>query len=213
MIFYYRVNRGCYNKLNQKQLSIFAQLVLSKVLDNPVYVDITAQITDLKAKSDIYAAALLAAGKGGTELVKLKNLAKDALKVSFNMLSNAVELYTKDNPNYIVDTGLALREKNLSSTVKNERPKTPVEVVAASTGKVGELAISFVLPNGKHVVAVACEYRVVGTEQFFNGTYFTGTKGVMRGLPSLSMVEVRFKALGRDSLSSDWTTVIAVPVL
>ena len=93
-------------------------------------------------------------------------------------------------------------------------PDIPTNVFVKSTGNEGELEVTFKLLNREHVLNVAAEHRIVNTDApYQNGTYFSREKGLIKNLPSHSMVEVRFRALGRDDLKSGWTTPITVPVL
>ena len=147
-------------------------------------------------------------------MVKLKNIAKKELLNSFSLFANALELNANGNENFIIETGMSIQPKPVRSTIPVENPEKPTNIFVKSTGNVGELMVSFDLPNKKHVIAVAAEHRIFNMDvPFVNGKYFSGQKGLMKNLPSQSMVEVRLNAIGRDDLKSGWTTAIVVPVL
>ncbi|MFK8006770.1 MAG: hypothetical protein AB8H03_10375 [Saprospiraceae bacterium] len=209
-----KVQRNDFNKLNQANLSVFGQLVVGKTDGNAKYQVMETQVADLKAKSLAYDQALVAAANRGTEFIQLKNIAKQALLVSFNLFANALELYADGNEDFIIETGLSVRAKPTKSTLPLQVPQKPTNIFVKSTGNVGELMVHFELPNKEHVITVAAEHRIVNVDApYTNGKYFSGVKGLMKNLPSQSMVEVRFNAIGRDDLKSGWTTPIVVPVL
>lgn len=210
----FKVQRKEYYGKTQANLSIFGQLVVSKVDANPKYQVISAQVADLKAKSIAFDQALVAANDGGKELVKLKNIAKKNLLNSFSLFANALELNANGNEDFIIEAGMSIQPKPIRSTLPLQAPKMPTNIFVKSTGNVGELMVSFELPNKEHVIAVAAEHRVFNVDApYTNGKYFSGQKGLMKNLPAQSMVEVRFNAIGREDLKSGWTTAIVVPVL
>jgi len=189
-------------------------LIVSKTFGNPIYSELTAQIDEVKAKSTAYDEALLAAAQGGTELVFRKNRAKDELILSLNCLVNLAEVAAKDDESYLVGMGFELRKKPVRSRLPLMEPEMPEDVVVKSTGNIGELQVSFKLPNREHVVNVAVEHRVADTsEPFVNGLYMESESMVLTGLPHLKMVELRFRSLGRELLKSEWTTPVVSPVL
>lgn len=209
-----KVNRSKYSRIRQDALAIYAQMVVSKTFQNPTYADLNTQIADLKAKSEAYDAALLAAAEGGKSLVFTKNQAKEGVIVSMDCLVNLAEVFAKGDEAYLVGMGFEVRHKNTRSRLPLLAPEIPQNVVAKSTGNKGELKVSFTLPNREHVVNVAIEYRIANSgEPFVNGLYMDTESMVLTGLPQLQMVELRFRSLGRELLKSEWTTPIVVPVL
>ena len=209
-----KVNRSKYTKLRQDALALYAQMVVSKTFENPIYNEVQTQVTDLKAKSLTYDAALIAAAKGGKELVFTKNQAKKEVVLSLDYLVNLAEVFAKGDEAYLVGMGFELRKKQTRSRLPLIAPDMPQNVVAKSTGNVGELKVSFTLPNREHVVNVAIEHRIANSgEPFVNGLYMDTESMVLTGLPQLQLVELKFRSLGRELLKSEWTQPIVVPVL
>jgi len=209
-----KVQRSDFNQLKQAELAIYAQMVLSKVSENAVYKAIESQTQGLKAKSLAFDQALVAAANRDKEMVKLKNIAKQSLLDSFNIFANVVEVNADGNEDYIIGTGMSIRQKPVRSSLPKVAPDMPINVFMKSTGNVGELKISFLLPNREHTLNVGVEHRIANTDApYQNGTYFNKEEGLLQNLPKQSYVEVRMRALGRDNLKSDWTTPIVVPVL
>lgn len=209
-----KVQRRDFNQLKQTDLAIFAQMVVSKVSENAVYQAINPQIIDLKTTSLTYDQALVAATNRDKELVKLKNISKQNLLDSFNLFSNVLEVNAQGSKDYIIGTGLSILPKPIRSNLPKIAPAMPTNVFMKSTGNVGELNISFLLPNKEHTLNVGVEHRIANTDiPYQNGTYFNKEEGLLQHLPPQSYVEVRMRALGRDNLKSEWTTPIVVPVL
>lgn len=209
-----KVKRSAYTKLRQSQIPNYVHNVVSRTFENPTYADIAPQVLDLKEKVTAYDAALLAAAEGGKGLVFLKNKAKREVIISMDYLANVAEVFCKGEESYIVGMGLEVQQLKKKTRTVTERPEMPTQILAQSTGKVGELEISFNLPNKTQVKMVAVEERIANSGQpFTNGRYMDKDKMVLTGFPQLQMVELRFNALGHDSLKSGWTASIVVPVL
>jgi hypothetical protein len=210
----FKVQRKEYYGKTQANLSVYAQLIVTKIDANPKYVAISIQVADLKQKSVAFDQALVAANDGGKELIKLKNIAKKELLNSFSLFANALEINANGNKDYIIEAGMSIQPKRVRSTLPLQVPKKPTNIFVKSTGNVGELMVHFELLNKEHVIAVAAEHRIVNVDApYTNGKYFSGEKGLMKNLPTQSTVEVRFNAIGRDDLKSGWTTAIVVTVL
>lgn len=208
----YKVDRF-FNRLKQDALAIYALMVAGKIFEHPDYVAIAPFAVDLNEKAAKYDAALKATANGGVELTRLKNIAKDEVKVSLNHVANALENNANGVESYIVLAGMAIKEAPVRALIGNERPKAPTNVVLQSIGGIGELEVKFTLPNKKHVAIVAVETKIPYTDEpFTNGRYLKGEKGTLRGFQN-GMVEVRFISVGNDGLKSDPTPSFIVPVL
>lgn len=209
-----KIKRTVYTRATQDAIAKYARKVLSKTFENPTYAKMAEAIADLKEKSDTYDAALLAAAEGGTGLVAKKNQAKKMLIAALDSLVNLAEVYCEGSEDYITDMGFTLRGKERRSRLPLIAPMEPVSIVVESTGRAGELRVRFVLPNKEHVVNVAVEDRIANVDvPFQNGRYMDGEDMILKGFPQLKMIELRFKALGREFLTSEWTTSVFAPVL
>lgn len=209
-----RIKRSEFTKLSQDKLAKFAKVIISKTNKNSIYDQLKDALADLKIKSDAFDVALVAAAEGGKGLVARKNLAMKNLINSLDLLCNLAEVYCNGNEDYITDMGFTLKGKEKRSRLPLETPELPEDIIVESTGKIGELRVRFKLPNKEHVVNVAVEHRIANSnEPFQNGLYMNTENMVLSGFPQLQMMELRFRALGRENLRSDWTTAVTAPVL
>jgi hypothetical protein len=207
-----KVDRKIFNRKKQAELSIYAQEVVSKTFEIPKYVALAAEVADLKEKSDAYALALVAAASRDKDAVAEKNVWKVKLIQSFNFLSNSAENNCDGDASFITEMGLSVKQKNVRNNLPKQIPERPDALVIQPLAIPGCVDISFILHDRKHILMVAVEWKIVGTEQWTNGTYFAELKGILKGLPSRADVEIRLRSLGRNDLKSIWTTQIPVAV-
>jgi len=207
-----KVDRKCFNQKKQAELSILAQEVISKTFEIPKYAAIAVEVADLKEKSDAYALALVAAASRDKDAVADKNEWKVKLIQSFNFLSNSAENNCAGEPSFITEMCLPVKPKNVKNNLPKQVPERPDAMVIKPLAIPGCVDISFMLHDRKHILMVAVEWRIVGTDNWNNGTYFAELKGILKGLPSRTDVEIRLRSLGRNDLKSIWTNQISIAV-
>lgn len=208
-----KVNRGLFLKLRQDAMLTKSEDIIQRATDVEKYSVIAEELEAFGAKATAYKAALINANDGGRILIATKDLAKTELKEAFKNLANALDFYAKGKVSFILDLGLGCQQRRrVSSTPKNEIAM-PYNVVIKPTDIEGWVEVSFDLLNRTKILNVGVEWRIVGETTWNNGTYFSGLRGNVKNLPSLTRVEIRLRSIGRGDLKSEWTRTIVVPVL
>ncbi|MGC3961185.1 MAG: fibronectin type III domain-containing protein [Verrucomicrobiota bacterium] len=195
-----RVSLG-FAQLPDSELSGFSTTVVTKMTNNPSYPTPRVEPGDITTANTTFAAAIVAAAQGGTQLTAAKNAAREVLVALLRTQAAYVQSIAMDDLTVLLSSGFW----NISTDrARKPLPKPTVLDIDnfASTQLMVKLA----------AIANARSYEVrvrVGTQDWRNAGVFTKARGMLlEGLLPGQMYEIQVRAVGGSTGYSDWSDPI-----
>lgn len=208
-----RISRLDYRRINNDQLTAFVNNLLDRTAGKPEFAFLQKEVAGLVQPLERYKACLIAAVNRGRIEIAARNAARDQLMYLLDRVVSILELNEEDTQERILEAGFNLQSRT------NRRPRggnhlsAPVVVHAMSTGRKGELQILLEHEAPRNVLNYAIEYSHDQGTSWQNGRYHSRPKFVLGELPSQKTLQFRFRALGRLSAKSPWSSPVSADVL
>jgi hypothetical protein len=202
-----------HTRLAQNDLRIRAELYFSKMNKNPKYEIFQPLVSLLGVLIVDYTAALLAADDGGATVIKNKNKLKDDLNLFLSKLGKKIESEANDLPTdageqFVLDSGYSLGQNNTRKTLSYLDVPTNFTVINDPQRK-GALLLKWNRTTGATMYAVDVldkdgNWQNVALHSLVNLT--------LTGYEPDEKVTFRLKAVGANSLTSDYTEPMSIRV-
>ncbi|MDX1911819.1 MAG: hypothetical protein SFV22_10060 [Saprospiraceae bacterium] len=205
------INRRAYRNAPQAELAVFAKSVLQRIQENPSFEFLVEFVPDLDTALSQYQKALTAALNRGLTEVSAKNDAREKLIEILDVIAGALEDRDDLGSTRVLDAGFRVIERVVRSV---EPPPVPEMVKALPTGKRGELKVQLKVwesVNRQRLLHL-CEYSEDQGQTWKNGLYKPSQRFVISGLPPLTAVQLRFRAIAPNGQTSDWSDAVSVAV-
>lgn len=205
------ITRRDYQRMPQAKLAIFAENVFRNTNGIADYQNFQVRVGDLGAALALYKVVLLDAVKGGESQVLAKNIAKLKLIENVDKLLTSMEVSEGITPQMIVNAGFTLKSK--PAPVFAGKLPPPEILRAVTTGNRGQIKVSLKDAFPQAVALHALEYSPDQGVTWINVNYYSSRNFIVDGLPSLTEILIRVKALGRGGNKSEWSSPVMVAVL
>lgn len=204
-----KVNMTAFKKKNDDELNMFASTLVENGKDKDFDV-FRATLDLLTTEAADYAAKLLKAQNKGQIEVTAKDDAKDTLLNRITEYAYYITGATIYTPEIIVKSGF------VPTSTARTRQNPDLSLAAPFALKVqlgtssGEVKLSFSLEDPRKVLKNALEWSDDNGLTWNSGTYFTGKRYLIKGLPVRKDLLLRVRSLGTYSRESDFSVPIAV---
>lgn len=198
-----------FKKLTNAFLLLFVKHVVSKMKDNPVYVDEAAQVEVVDLATEAFSSAITAAGSGDRTKITVMHQKRKLLEEEVTALARMMELRRIDDITFYTAPGFEVRKKPTRNTMPLQKPviKSLKQGVLSGTldGEVVEV------PDG--VTQLAIQQSSDGGIAWTNGSYSAGKRFSVEGLLTRNAYLVRVCFHGSNKRMSDWSDPMSLFVL
>ncbi len=189
--------------ISQDDLKARAELHVFKMDGNPNYVAFQPLITTFKPLVDTYATALINAKLGGSDRIKAKNKAKEALENFITKMAKTLELAANDLPEdeaeeFVKGAGFDMPEARSSS-----KPQTFLETPVLTIEKVKGRSGALIMDWNRIAGAITYAFEELDSDgNWQNGKYCNQPTLLLTDLAVGSKKTYRMKAVGMGTLVS-----------
>lgn len=205
------VNRRDYRNAPQTELAAIAESVLNRTRENPEFAFLSESISELDSLLSQYQKALAAARNRGLLEISVKNEVREKLVAALDTMADLLEAQSEINETRVLDAGF---RTNDITTRMIEAPPVPEVVKTQPTGKRGELKVQLKIRERANRMRLMhlCEYSDDQGQTWKNGLYKPSQRFVISGLPRLSTIQLRFRAIAPNGQTSEWSEAWPVAV-
>lgn len=202
------VLRRVYQQTRQDELATFAENVIQRTTGQADYQPLAEALQQLAVCAAAYKDALAAARDRGRMAIAAKNQAQAALLAALDTAADGLDFHAKGDSRYILNAGMPVRTPRRSLLLGDVPP--PARFQARTTGRPGEAAVSFRLPEPGMVRSNAVEHSIDGGQTWQNGAYDNRTRFTVANLPARREVLLRARSVGTRGRMSAWTDPVTV---
>ena len=198
-----------FKRYSDNDLSAFASDIVDNMKDNPVYEAEAARVTAISQTLAIFNQAMAKASDGGRTLKRIRNEKRELLLGEMVLLVTQLSLYADKDSSFFTATGFLLRKT--PTRHEGPLPKAVLRYIRRGvlSGSVDGETDSFPDP----VKQIAVEYSMDNGQSWQNGTYSTGKRFTVTGLPTKTDCQLRVCYHGTRQRTGDWSEPLGVFVL
>ena len=191
-----------FKSLPESELSTFANNVHLKMTQDDQFIALKPHVDELKAKYDFFTLALSNASDGGSKLILAKNKSLKELSDQLMAVAYFVNMLAKGDTEIADAAGYEVRKpaKAIDKLTK------PGNLAVKQDDASGAVKLSWEKVPG--AVNYGIETLKKGETAWKNGKYTTRKEIVLTGFEPGTYVEFRNRALGRNGLESEYSTVV-----
>jgi hypothetical protein len=193
-----------FKSLPQSEIGVFANTIIQNMTNDAQFSSLKLQVDALKLTLDAFNVAMANASKGGKDRVSEKNTRLTQLINHLVEVALNVDLVARGNEKIVTASGYDLRKAGKTTDKINK----PENLIVLNNEVSGAIDLSWETVNG--AVNYAIEHQVKGEIEWRNGKYTTRKDLTVNGYEPGKFVDFRIRALGRNSLESEWTAAVGV---
>jgi hypothetical protein len=202
-----KIIRRTFKKMPQASANSFASVVCQRMTDDARFADLMPYVKELKMRNNAFETAAANAADGGRTLIRLKNECLDAMLEQLDYVTDHVEMMAKGDEKVALAAGFEL--------VPEAKPITDLEVPSILSienllNRTGMAKVTW--QNIRGAVSYGLEHKSDADTEWKNGTYATGSSGIIANLPANTFIHVRMYAIGRGGMKSDVSDAVGVLV-
>jgi hypothetical protein len=199
-----------YKKLPQDSLATNVHNSVDLMTADAQFASAAAEVTEMKTRCTVYENALRENLVGGRMTTILKNDCKKALLQQMDVVAQLVNFISKGSELVILAAGFDISKP----AQRYSELETPILLSATNEKATGVVTIYFEKVGG--AVNYGIEHRIVVEGETLsvwkNGEYSTRAKCRITGLEAGKYYQFRIRAIGNNSLVSDWSNTEEVLV-
>jgi hypothetical protein len=193
-----------FKSLPQSEIGVFANTIIQNMTNDAQFSSLKLQVDALKLTLDAFNVAMANASKGGKDRIAEKNTRLTQLINHLVEVALNVDLVARGNEKIVTASGYDLRKAGKTTDKINK----PENLIVLNNEVSGAIDLSWETVNG--AVNYAIEHQVKGEIEWRNGKYTTRKDLTVNGYEPGKFVDFRIRALGRNSLESEWTAAVGV---
>lgn len=198
-----------FKRFSDNDLSAFAANIVTNMADNPAYAAESTQVGVISDALGAYNLALAGARDGGRTLRKIRDEKREALLTALMLLVLQLEMHHDKEASFFTATGFTLRKAPERNTAPF--PKASLKYLRQGTLSGSVDGESYDFPDS--VKQLAVEHSSDSGQTWQNGTYSTGMRFTLTGLPLKKDCLVRVRYLGTRQRHGDWSEPMSLFVL
>lgn len=203
------INISDFKKIRQNELKTFADTIYANTFDKPMYLPFRQAVIDMNVSAIAYQIALVDADKGGKEKVWIKDAAKTELYNQLNRIAKLMDIeWTNNEQDYLKQAaGFTLN--------KSPQPRPPVTFVNPPSGLQAYNAIAkglIIVKWEKAENAVTTAFEVAHEDGIWRNGLYNNGKSMELTFPFGTLVKIRSKTIGPDSITSVFSETVEVMV-
>lgn len=198
-----------FKRLPDNDLTAFAENIVTNMLDNPVYAAEATQLGVVSTALDEFSLAAVNARDGGRTPKRIRDEKRESLLLALSLLVLQLEMYLTKEASFFTATGFSLHkspERNIGPL-----PRASLKYVRRGmmSGTVDGESQEF--PDS--VKQLAVEHSSDNGLTWQNGTYSTGKRFTLAGLPVKKDCLVRVRFHGTRQRNGDWSEPLSLFIL